>query len=49
MGTGEPFPGIKRPGREADQTSPFSAKLRMTGAEPPLPLLVFVERTGTEN
>jgi hypothetical protein len=42
----ESIPGIKRPGREADQTSPSIAELRMTAAEPPLPPLVFVGRTG---
>jgi len=42
MNTVEPFPGIMRPRPEADQTSPSSAELRMTGAESPLPLLVSV-------
>jgi hypothetical protein len=28
MGTGVPFPGIKRPGREADNRHPFSAAVR---------------------
>ena len=43
----EPFPGINRPVREDDQTSPSSAELGMTGSEPPLPLLVFVGWPGT--
>ena len=47
MDTEEPFSGIKRPGREADETSPSSTELRMTGAEPPLPLLVFMGWTRT--
>jgi hypothetical protein len=29
--------GIKRPGREADQSSPFSAEVYIDGTMPPLP------------
>jgi hypothetical protein len=30
------YPGLKRPGREADHSPPCSAKVRNTGAIPPL-------------
>jgi hypothetical protein len=28
MGTGSPFPGVKRPGREADHSPPTSAEVK---------------------
>jgi hypothetical protein len=31
------FPGVKRPGRAADHSPPSSAKVKNTGAIPPLP------------
>jgi hypothetical protein len=38
MGTRGSFPGVKRPGREADHSPPFSAEeQRMSGAIHPLP------------
>jgi hypothetical protein len=37
MGTGGDFPGVKRPGREADHSHPSSAKAKNGGAIPPLP------------
>jgi hypothetical protein len=36
MGIGVSFPGVKRPGREADH-SPSSAEVKNVGAMPPLP------------
>jgi hypothetical protein len=35
-------PGIKRPGREADHSSPSSAEVNMPEATPPLPQYVFM-------
>jgi hypothetical protein len=37
MGNGCSFPGVKRPGREADYTPPSSAEVKNGGAVPPLP------------
>jgi hypothetical protein len=34
--------GVKRPGREVNHSSPFSAKFKKGGAVPPLPLYVFM-------
>jgi len=31
MGTGGSFPGVKRPGREADQSPPTSAEVKSAG------------------
>jgi hypothetical protein len=31
------FPGVKRPGREADHSPPSSAEVKNGGAVPPLP------------
>jgi len=35
--TGVSFPDVKRSGREADQSPPSSAEVRMLGAIPPFP------------
>jgi hypothetical protein len=37
MGNGASFPGVKRPGREADLSPPSSAEVKMRGAIPPFP------------
>jgi hypothetical protein len=37
LGTWELFPGLTRPGPEADHLSPSSAKINNDGAIPPLP------------
>jgi hypothetical protein len=43
MGTRGSFPGVKRPGREADHSPPSTAEVKkMSGAIPPLPQYAFV-------
>jgi hypothetical protein len=37
-------PGIKRPGHQADHTSPSSAEVKDSGAIPPLPPYVFMKQ-----
>jgi hypothetical protein len=37
VGNGGSFPGVKRPGREADHSPPSSAEVKNGGALPPLP------------
>jgi hypothetical protein len=37
MGTVGSFPGVKRPGREADHPPPSSVQIRNDGVIPPLP------------
>jgi hypothetical protein len=37
MDTGGSFPGVKRQGREADNSPPSSGELKNGGAIPPLP------------
>jgi len=37
MAIGSSFPEVKRPGREAEQWFPSSAKVRISGAASPLP------------
>ena len=39
LGTGGSFSGVKRPGREGDRSSPYTAKIKMNGAIPLLPFL----------
>jgi hypothetical protein len=34
-------PGVKRPGREADHSSPSSTELKNGGAVPPLPYMIL--------
>jgi hypothetical protein len=36
---------VKRPGREADHSSPSSAEVRLNGATPPLPPHDFMDQT----
>jgi hypothetical protein len=42
MGTGDFFPGVKRPGRVADHSIHLMPRSRMRGAIPPLPQCYFV-------
>jgi hypothetical protein len=36
-GGGAVSPGLKRPGREADRSPPYSDEIKNVGARPPLP------------
>jgi hypothetical protein len=38
MGTGDSFPGVKRPGKQADHSPAFSAEIKNGGAIPSLPV-----------
>jgi hypothetical protein len=42
MGTRGYFPAVKRPGREADHSSPSSVEIRMRGSIFPLPQYAFM-------
>jgi hypothetical protein len=44
MGTRGSFPGVKRPGREADHLPPSNAEVKMSGATPLLPQYAFMTR-----
>ena len=43
VGTGVPSAGVERPGREANYSPPLMARLRMSGAIPPLPPCYILE------
>jgi hypothetical protein len=42
MGTGGSFPGVKRQGREADQSTPTSAEVKKMWIYASTPLYVFM-------
>jgi hypothetical protein len=44
MDTGGSFPGVKRPGREADHSTPASAEVKKTWIYTSTPLYVFMAK-----
>jgi hypothetical protein len=44
MGTGGSFPGVKRPGREADHSPPYSAEVKNTRSYTSTPQYAFMAR-----
>jgi hypothetical protein len=49
MGTGDDFPWVKRPGREADHSPPSSAEVKNGGAIPPLSHMPSWHRASLHN